>query len=196
MMVHKSRLLIVDNFDSFTFNLVQLVAECGIDNYDVVRSDCISKEHVEPYSSILISPGPGLPSDFPKMCDVICREGDSVPVLGICLGHQAIAEVYGGRLKRLQRVNHGVTTGLRIIAADEIIFQGISTGEPVGLYHSWVVDNDSLPGCLEVTAESDDGNILAIRHRDYDVRGIQFHPESIMTPVGKRIIENWLYDHH
>jgi len=191
-MVHKSNLLIIDNFDSFTFNLVQLVEECGVHEYEVIRSDHLDPEQADRFTGILISPGPGLPDDFPGMCEVIRRFGPNKRILGICLGHQAIAEVYGGRLINLREVNHGVTTGMKILHADEKLFDGVPDGEQVGLYHSWVVDPSDLPGCLEVTAESEEGNILALRHQEYDVRGVQFHPESIMTTAGKRIMNNWL----
>ncbi len=191
-MAHKSNLLIIDNFDSFTFNLVQQVEECGAHEYEVIRSDQLDPEQVSRFTSILISPGPGLPDDFPGMCEVIRQFGPNKRILGICLGHQAIAEVYGGRLINLKEVNHGVTTGMNILHADEELFDGVPDGEQVGLYHSWVVDPSDLPGCLEVTAVSEEGNILALRHQSYDVRGVQFHPESIMTTAGKRIMNNWL----
>ena len=191
-MAHKSNLLIIDNFDSFTFNLVQLVEECGIQAYAVIRSDQLDPELVNRFTHILISPGPGLPADFPGMCDVIRRFGSTKRILGICLGHQAIAEVYGGKLVNLKEVNHGVTTGMKILQTDEKLFDGVPDGEHVGLYHSWVVDPVNLPGCLEITATSEEGNVLALRHNEHDVRGVQFHPESMMTNAGKRIMSNWL----
>ncbi|MBL6950103.1 MAG: gamma-glutamyl-gamma-aminobutyrate hydrolase family protein [Bacteroidales bacterium] len=191
-MAHKSSLLIIDNFDSFTFNLVQLVEESEVHDYEIVRSDQLDTEQINQFTSILISPGPGLPADFPDMCHVIRQFGPTKRILGICLGHQAIAEVYGGRLINLREVNHGVTTKMKIVQSDEKLFDGVSDGESVGLYHSWVVDPSDLPGCLDVTAVSEEGNILALRHKEYDVWGLQFHPESIMTKAGKRIMNNWL----
>lgn len=191
-MADKGRILIIDNNDSFTFNLVQLIGESGTSSYEVVGAESFDPEIVAGFKKILISPGPGLPSDFPRMCEVIHRYGPSKEILGICLGHQAIALEYGGSLLKMSRVKHGVTTGLLKVSNDESLFDGIPSGSTVGLYHSWTVDPETLPDCLEITAVSRDQAILAIRHKKYTVRGLQFHPESFMTPTGKKIIGNWL----
>ena len=191
-MADKSKLLIIDNFDSFTFNLVQLVEEVGIEDYEIARYNQLDLDYISQFTNILISPGPGLPADFPALHDIIRKFSTTKRILGICLGHEAIAEVFGGRLINLERVNHGVTTGMKILQEDEWLFDGISDGERVGLYHSWVIDPESFPECMDITALSEDGNILALRHKEYDVRGIQFHPESIMTKAGKKVMKNWL----
>jgi anthranilate synthase component 2 len=192
-MLRNQSLLIIDNFDSFTYNLVQLVEEAWEGTYRVVREDKLSTVNPGLFDRILISPGPGSPAEFPGMCNVIRDHGRTKKMLGVCLGHQAIATVYGGRLLNLKRVNHGVTTGLHLVCTDESLFHGIGEDEQVGLYHSWEVDPETLPACLEVTARSDDGNILAIRHKSFSVKGIQFHPESIMTKAGMKILENWFH---
>ncbi|NQV03367.1 MAG: aminodeoxychorismate/anthranilate synthase component II [Bacteroidia bacterium] len=191
-MGYKSRILIIDNNDSFTFNLVQLVEECGVTLYQVAASDQLDTNIVSRFDKVLISPGPGLPADFPRMCEVIRRFGAEKDILGVCLGLQAIAVEFGGSLINLPRVNHGVTTSLQIVARDELLFQGVSDGSLVGLYHSWAVDPGTLPDCLEVTAVSKKHTILALRHKYFKIKGVQFHPESFMTPAGKKMIENWL----
>ena len=160
--------------------------------YEVVGSDRVNQEIACGFDKILISPGPGIPTDFPRMCEVIRRYGADKDILGICLGHQAIAIEYGGRLKHMPGVKHGVTTSLQIVANDRNLFEGINDGCLVGLYHSWTIDPETLPGCLEVTAVSKEMNILAIRHKHFQVRGLQFHPESFMTPAGKQILDNWM----
>lgn len=191
-MVHKTRILIIDNNDSFTFNLVQLVEMCSINSYEVAASNQLDPGVVSRFDKVLISPGPGLPTDFPRMCEVIRRFGSKKDILGVCLGHQAIAIVFGGTLVNLPRVKHGFTTKLQIKTRDDQLFRGVSDESQVGLYHSWVVDPGTLPDCLEITAVSEEQTILALRHRHYRIRGVQFHPESFMTPAGKKIIENWL----
>ncbi|TSA28108.1 MAG: aminodeoxychorismate/anthranilate synthase component II [Bacteroidetes bacterium] len=190
--VHNSGILIIDNNDSFTFNLVQLVEEWGEAPCQVVGSQNLNPELVQSFQKVLISPGPGLPADFPRMGEVIRRFGQVKDILGVCLGHEAIVLEFGGTLIHLPSVKHGVTSSLQIMDPDEELFRGVECGSPVGLYHSWVVNAETLPDCLEVTAQSEDCTILAIRHRKFRVRGVQFHPESFMTPAGKRILENWL----
>lgn len=191
-MASKNRILILDNNDSFTFNLVQLIEEAGISSYDVVESSSLDPGIVPRYDKVLISPGPGLPSDFPAMCKVIRDFGAEKDMLGICLGHQAIAEVFGASLLNLPHVKHGVTTKLKILIREEGLFDGIPDASEVGLYHSWTVNPASLPDCLEVTGVGDEQRILAIRHKSFKLRGVQFHPESFMTQAGKKMIENWL----
>ena len=191
-MASNTRILIIDNNDSFTFNLLQLVEEGGGNSCDVVGSDNIDPGFVSGYDKLLISPGPGLPADFPGMCEVIRRFGATKDILGICLGHQAIAVEFGGKLVNMPWVKHGMTTRLQILVNDEILFDGVDERSPVGLYHSWTIDPETLPDCLEVTAVSEEGSILGIRHKHFYVRGFQFHPESYMTPAGKQMIQNWL----
>ncbi|MBL7139069.1 MAG: aminodeoxychorismate/anthranilate synthase component II [Bacteroidales bacterium] len=193
-MAHKTRILIIDNNDSFTFNLVQLVEECGIQSYEVAASNRLDPGVVNQFDKVLISPGPGLPTDFPGMCEVIRRFGAEKDILGVCLGHQAIAIEYGGSLIHLPGVKHGTTTRLQIKARDEQLFNRVNNGSQVGLYHSWAVDPATFPDCLEITAISEEQTILALRHKHFRVRGVQFHPESFMTPVGKKILENWIND--
>lgn len=184
------KLLILDNYDSFTYNIVHAVRSLGIEP-TVRRNDCITLDEVEAYDKIIISPGPGIPSEAGILPQLLKRYAERKPILGICLGHQAIGECFGAQLRNLSQVYHGVKSTIAITAPD-YIFNDLPTQIEVGRYHSWVVDGDTLPECLEVTATSPDGEIMAMRHRSLDVRGLQFHPESILTPLGLRIIENWL----
>ncbi len=181
---------IIDNYDSFTFNLYHLVRETGT-KAAVMRNDSFDLEELAGYDKLILSPGPGIPSEAGLLTDVIRRYAGEKPILGVCLGHQAIGEVAGGRLTNLADVFHGVQTPCLHNGRD-YIFDGIDQEFPVGRYHSWVVDREGLPACLEVTATSPEGQIMALRHREYDVHGIQFHPESVLTPEGKRIMENFL----
>ncbi|MFC2101380.1 anthranilate synthase component II [Bacteroidota bacterium] len=186
------RILIIDNNDSFTFNLLQLVEEAGGTSCDVIGSENLDPGVVSGYDKVLISPGPGLPSEFPRMCEVIREYSSEKDILGICLGHQAIAVDLGGSLVNMTQVKHGVTSKLHFKKEDKRLFAGIGEGEVVGLYHSWSVDPSTLPDCFEVTAVGDEGAILAIRHKTFQLRGVQFHPESFMTTLGKTMIRNWL----
>lgn len=182
--------LIVDCHDSFVYNLVQLVRECGAVPH-LVSCDEVEVESVDHYDRVLLSPGPGLPRESGRLLDVVRRASGRVPVLGVCLGLQAVAEVFGGRLRQLAEVYHGIASPCHI-AADDALFSGLENPFVVGRYHSWVVDRTGLPACLEITALSPDGEIMALRHRTLDVRGVQFHPESILTPSGRHLLENWL----
>lgn len=192
-MVGKSGILLVDNLDSFTYNLAQMIEESGYTHCNVIRATDLDSVQVEKFEKILISPGPGLPADFPLTLRMIREFGPVKPILGICLGHQAIAVAFGAKLTNLEHVNHGVTARVTVLRRDEYIFQGISSVEKVGLYHSWEVDETSLPGELEVTSVNEAGSILSLRHREYDIRGVQFHPESVMTTCGSRILRNWIF---
>jgi len=185
------KIVIIDNYDSFTYNLSHLAKELGVD-VAVVRNDQFRLEELEPYSKIILSPGPGIPSEAGLLLDVIRTYAGRKPILGVCLGHQAIGEVFGARLENLNGVFHGVATPCHIIA-DDPMFSGLPAEITVGRYHSWVVSREGLPSCLEVTAESDEGQIMALRHRELNVRGIQFHPESVLTPEGKKMLQNWLF---
>ena len=182
--------VIIDNYDSFTYNLSHLLKELGA-NVTVVRNDKFRIEDLEQFDKIVLSPGPGIPSEAGLMPQVIKAYAGRKPILGICLGHQAIGEAFGAKLLNIGNVVHGVATPAHLTAQD-YLFEGLASDLEVGRYHSWVVDDKDLPQCLEVTSRSDDGYIMSLRHREYDVRGIQFHPESVLTPQGKTIINNWL----
>ncbi len=182
--------VIIDNYDSFTFNLAHLLKELGAE-VDVVRNDQFELGTLERYDKIVLSPGPGIPSEAGLLLDVIRTYAGRKPMLGVCLGHQAIGEVFGAKLENLAEVYHGVATDCEHFSNDPI-FNGMPRHFEVGRYHSWVVSKDGLPDCLEVTATSPDGNIMALRHKRYPVHGIQFHPESVLTPLGRQIVGNWL----
>jgi len=184
------KIIIIDNYDSFTYNLSHLIKELGAE-VSVVRNDQFDLGIIENYDKIVLSPGPGIPSEAGLLLDVIRTYAGRKPMLGVCLGHQAIGEAFGARLENLTNVFHGVATPCHIVAGDPI-FNGLPESFSIGRYHSWVVSKENLPECLEITAVSDEGQIMALRHRDYDLHGIQFHPESVLTPDGKTIIRNWI----
>jgi anthranilate synthase component 2 len=184
------RTLIIDNYDSFTFNL-QHYLEAELNDYVAVfRNDKISLNEVESYDHIVLSPGPGLPEEAGITMEVIRRFSASKRILGVCLGHQAIGLAFGGRLENLATVHHGVTSNLCLTKSD-YLWTDIPEASPVGRYHSWVVSRNHLPDCLEITATDENGEIMAIRHIVHDIRGVQFHPESIMTTHGRTFIRNW-----
>ena len=185
------KIVIIDNYDSFTYNLSHLVKELGAE-VTVVRNDQFELADLEQYSKIILSPGPGIPSEAGLLLDVIRTYAGKKPILGVCLGHQAIGEVFGAKLENLSDVFHGVATPCHIIA-DDPIFSGLERDITIGRYHSWVVSREDLPNCLEITAVSDEGQIMALRHRELNIRGIQFHPESVLTPNGKKMLQNWLF---
>ena len=186
------KIVIIDNYDSFTYNLSHLVKELGAE-VTVVRNDQFKLEDLEPYSDkIILSPGPGIPSEAGLLLDVIHTYAGRKPILGVCLGHQAIGEAFGGNLENLSDVFHGVATSCHIIV-DDPIFSGIDRNITIGRYHSWVVSQEGFPDCLEVTAVSDEGQIMALKHKELNVRGIQFHPESVLTPDGKKMLQNWMF---
>ena len=180
----------LDTYDSFTYNLVHLVKELGAE-IEVFRNDQFELPELERFEKIMLSPGPGIPEEAGKLIDVIREYAGKKPILGICLGEQAIGEFFGGKLVNLSDVFHGVQTPAHIVSADPI-FNDMEKDIVVGRYHSWVVDAESIPPCLEVTCISDEGQVMALRHRNYDIRGIQFHPESVLTPEGKKMINNWI----
>ena len=185
------KVVIIDNYDSFTYNLAHLVESLGAE-VTVWRNDRFEIPQLEPFDKILLSPGPGIPSEAGLLCEVIRAYAGRKPILGICLGHQAIGEVFGARLENLSEVYHGVATeGTQW--GNDTIFSSLPQRVVMGRYHSWVVSRELLPACLTITAESDDGCIMALRHNDYDVRGLQFHPESVLTPDGAVMLRNWLY---
>lgn len=184
------KIVIIDNYDSFTYNLSHLVKELGAEVV-VLRNDQFHLDDLKAFDKIILSPGPGIPSEAGLLLDVIRTYAGRKPMLGVCLGHQAIGEVFGGRLENLSDVFHGVATPCHIVA-DDPIFNGLDRDIVVGRYHSWVVATSGFPACLEITATSPEGQIMALRHRDYDIHGIQFHPESVLTPEGKTIIKNFI----
>jgi anthranilate synthase component 2 len=183
--------LIVDNYDSFTRNLTALVADCGV-RFTIVKNDRVTGADVLAHSFILISPGPGVPHEAGRTCELIREFSPSRSILGVCLGHQAIAEVFGGALVRLAAPDHGVSREVMTTAEPCRLFGGLPERFGAGFYHSWEVSPESVPGDLAVTAVSNEGAVMALSHRRYDVHGVQFHPESVMTPHGRRIIGNWL----
>ena len=185
------KVVIIDNYDSFTYNLSHLVKELGVE-VTVLRNDQFSLDEIEKFNKIILSPGPGIPSEAGLLLDVIHRYAGKKPILGVCLGHQAIGEAFGAKLENLSDVFHGVAT-LCHITVDDAIFSGIDRDITIGRYHSWVVSRENFPDCLEITAESLEGQIMALRHKTMNVRGIQFHPESVLTPEGKKMIQNFLF---
>lgn len=189
------KILVLDNYDSFTYNLVQYIERVTGTPVDVRRNDQIPLADVNAYDKILISPGPGIPIEAGITLDLIKAYGATKSILGVCLGHQAIAEAYGGSIVNLERVYHGVTGQMRQVIPGDYLFEGVPVEFDAGRYHSWVVQRHTLPGDLEVTVENDEGFIMAIRHRAHDVRGVQFHPESVLTEYGGKMILNWIKDH-
>ena len=188
--VKELRIVLIDNYDSFVFNLRQLLEEAGA-KVDVVHNDAFALDDLQEYDKIVFSPGPGVPDEAGLMMDVIRHYAGRKPMLGICLGEQAIGEAFGARLVNLKHVFHGRLSQIEQYANDYIFF-GLPRRIQVGRYHSWVVDKKDLPDSLLVTAMSDEGQIMALRHKDYDIHGIQFHPESILTPDGAAMIANFL----
>ncbi len=187
------KILVFDNYDSFTYNLVHLVEKITGTKVDVYRNDQIPLEKVNEYDKIILSPGPGIPEEAGLLLPLIRQYAASKSILGVCLGHQAIAEALGGKLINLSTVYHGVALPVnRIPDTHTPLFDGLGDRFDVGRYHSWVVTDEQLPSELEVTARDDNNYIMALQHKSYDVQGVQFHPESVLTPDGERILRNWL----
>lgn len=184
-------ILILDNYDSFTFNLVHLVEKVSDLHFDVFRNDEISLQKIDNYDKILLSPGPGLPKDAGIMPQLLKKYAHQKDILGVCLGLQAIGECFGAKLKNLEQVYHGVSTPVKIIK-DDCLFENCPKEFNVGRYHSWVIDASDIPSVLEITATDAKGNIMAVRHKEFKVRGVQFHPESVLSEYGEQIIKNWL----
>ncbi len=197
------KIVIIDNYDSFTYNLSHLVKELGAE-VTVLRNDQFALEELQQFDKIILSPGPGIPSEAGLLLNVISTYAGRKPILGVCLGHQAIGEAFGGQLENLTEVFHGVATPCHIHSKsnpknnetlqenNDPIFKGLPQEITIGRYHSWVVSKENFPDCLEITAESDEGQIMALRHKEYNIHGIQFHPESVLTPEGRTIIQNFL----
>jgi anthranilate synthase component 2 len=186
------KIMVLDNYDSFTYNLVHILKEITGGTVDVHRNDTISVEDAGMYDKIIISPGPGVPDEAGITKELIGRYGSSKSILGVCLGCQAIAETFGGSLINLDKVYHGVKSDIKVLDKSDNIFNELPERFEAGRYHSWVVNSKDLPSCLKVTATDDEGMIMALAHKEYDVKGVQFHPESVMTPNGKKILANWL----
>ena len=184
------KIVIIDNYDSFTYNLAHLVKELGAE-VTVFRNDQFQLSELDRFDKIILSPGPGIPSEAGLLMDVIKKYAGRKPMLGVCLGHQAIGEAFGAKLTNLSEVYHGVATPCTQFGNDPL-FEGLPKRIEIGRYHSWVVDKSGFPDCLDITAVSDDGQIMGLKHKNYDIRGIQFHPESVLTPDGKKMIQNWL----
>lgn len=183
-------LLLIDNYDSFTYNLVHYFEELGVE-VDVVRNDKINLDDIEAYNMIVLSPGPGIPDEAGLLKEIIKRFGPTKKMFGVCLGQQAIGEVYGAELKNLDQVYHGVATEVSIDNNDPL-FKGLEDPIQVGRYHSWVIDENSDTSAFDIISTDENGQIMAIRHKEYDICSVQFHPESVLTPQGKKLLDNWL----
>jgi anthranilate synthase component II len=186
------RILVIDNYDSFTYNLVYYIEKLTGSSPLVFRNDEISLEDVGDFDKILLSPGPGVPVDAGICIDLIKRYAPTKSILGICLGHQAIGEAFGGKIINLSSVYHGIATPVKIAELNDPLFVNIPSSIIGGRYHSWVVSEDDLPECFNITCKDENGIIMGISHKVYDVRGLQFHPESILTEHGPDIINNWI----
>lgn len=184
------KIALIDNYDSFTYNLHQIMTKIGAE-VSVFRNDQFTMSDLEPFDKIMLSPGPGIPKEAGLLMDVISTFAGKKPIMGICLGEQAIGEAFGGTLINLPDVFHGVQTPVDIVC-DDYVFANLPNEIEVGRYHSWVVERNTLPETLEITALSKEGYVMAIRHKTYDIRGIQFHPESVLTPQGEIILKNWI----
>ena len=187
-----TRILVFDNYDSFTYNLVHLVEKILHQKVEVFRNDRLPLEKVKDYDKIILSPGPGIPSEAGLLLPLISEYAASKSILGVCLGHQAIGETFGGRLVNLSTVYHGVATPVHVLHPGQGLFNGLPETLEVGRYHSWVVSEDGWPDELEVTARDDKNYIMGLRHKRLDVQGVQFHPESVLTPQGEQLLRNWL----
>ncbi|MBC7887608.1 MAG: aminodeoxychorismate/anthranilate synthase component II [Ferruginibacter sp.] len=186
------RILVFDNYDSFTYNLVHLVEKIMHQKVDVFRNDQVTLEQVKAYDKIILSPGPGIPEEAGLLLPLIKEYASTKSILGVCLGHQAIGEAFGGSLVNLDKVYHGVATPIKIINTQSKILQGMGDTTEVGRYHSWIVSDKDLPAELQITAVDDNGFIMGLQHTSFDVQGLQFHPESVLTPDGEKIMRNWL----
>lgn len=182
---------VIDNYDSFTYNLVHYLEDLNC-QVTVFRNDEFEMDELKSFDKILLSPGPGIPDEAGLLKEVIKTYSDSKSILGVCLGQQAIGEVFGGTLTNLEKVYHGVATTIKITNQDDILFRDLPTEFEVGRYHSWVVSNENFPNDLIITSIDENGQIMSLKHNKFDVRGVQFHPESVLTPNGKKILENWI----
>lgn len=186
------RVLVFDNYDSFTYNLVHMAEAILHEKVDVFRNDEISLEAIGQYDKIILSPGPGVPSEAGLLLPLIREYAPTKSILGVCLGHQAIGEAFGGTLLNLPTVYHGVATQCNIIKEDAALFKGLPRTFEIGRYHSWIINDGNFPGQLEITARDENGFNMAMQHTTYDLQSVQFHPESVLTPLGSKMLENWL----
>lgn len=187
----KTKILVIDNYDSFVYNLVHYLDELDCE-VTVMRNDEFELDEVEYFDKIVLSPGPGIPDDAGLMKKVIIQYASTKPILGVCLGHQAIAEVFGGKLKNLDQVFHGVATTATIISEDEPLFKGLGKEIEIGRYHSWIVCREGFPNVLKITSVDESGQIMSFRHSVFNLCAVQFHPESVLTPKGKELMKNWI----
>ena len=187
------KILVFDNYDSFTYNLVQMIEQIVGNEIDVKKNDEISIDEINAYDKIILSPGPGIPKEAGILLDVIKKYASTKSILGVCLGQQAIAEAFGGNIMNLQRIFHGVATDASIIQENTVLFRDLPNKIEIGRYHSWIVNSENFPEELDITAIDETGMIMAIQHKKYDLHAVQFHPESVLTPLGKKIIQNFLH---
>ncbi len=187
-----NNILVLDNYDSFTYNLVHAIEKITGQQVTVFRNDEISIAEVEAFDKIILSPGPGLPANAGIMPELLKTYAPTKSILGVCLGHQAITECFGGSLFNLAQVYHGVAMPITVLKNDSVLFKGLPAQFDVGRYHSWIADSATFPDVLEITAVDEFNNIMALQHKEYDVQGVQFHPESVLTPLGEKILENWI----
>lgn len=187
-----SRILVIDNYDSFTYNLVHAIKKISGGKVDVARNDEISMKEIEKYDKIVLSPGPGIPEEAGQLLEIIKTFAPDKSILGVCLGHQAIGEAFGGKIHNMNKVLHGIATPVKTTGKSSVLFKGLPETFEVGRYHSWIVEKENLPECFEVTSYDEEGMIMSMKHKKYDVQSVQFHPESVLTPLGEKMIENWL----
>ncbi len=186
------KILVIDNYDSFTYNLIHAVKKITGLPVIVKRNDEISLKEISAYDKIILSPGPGIPSEAGLLLDIIKQYAPTKSILGVCLGHQAIAEAFGGKILNMNKVLHGIATPVAV-KGDTILYEGIPQSFEAGRYHSWIVKKEGLPTCFEITSFDDEGEIMSMKHKEYDVEGVQFHPESVLTPDGEKMLKNWIY---
>jgi anthranilate synthase component 2 len=186
------KIIVIDNYDSFTFNLVQMIEKISGSKADVVRNDRVTQGMIDRYDSIVLSPGPGIPSEAGDLLKIIEDYAGKKEIFGVCLGMQAIGEVFGATLENLESVFHGVATDILVSEPVDYIFRDMPTKFKGGRYHSWVVSANDIPGCLSVTSSDEEGRIMSLSHKEMNVRGVQFHPESVLTPFGMKILSNWI----
>ncbi len=186
------KVVVIDNYDSFTYNLVHALSQITGEKIDVIRNDKLEMQDLEKYTHIVLSPGPGIPEEAGKLKEIIKTFAPKKRMLGVCLGHQAIAEVFGGELINIAKVYHGVSTNIKVLDKEDYLFRNIPEDFEGGRYHSWIVSDKNLPESLKVTARAEDGEIMGMSHTEYDVKGVQFHPESILTKRGTDLLTNWV----
>jgi len=184
------KILVIDNYDSFTYNLVHSLKKIEGVTVEVKRNDEVTGKGKETFDKIVFSPGPGIPQEAGYLMDIIGNYAGKKPMLGVCLGHQAIGEYFGGKLQNMANVLHGVATPVTVVS-ESYLFKNMPSTFEAGRYHSWIVEKESLPSCLEITCTDDEGRIMALQHKQFDIQGVQFHPESVLTPLGENILENW-----